>query len=200
MQRLIVLAFLAAVYLTISGGYESWILLGTSGQPTSVSVSELESLIPSNRYLNVTDGQMMLKEAVVYSERDRKTFQKVTNSEVTFIPVLPATSERNSSTPRLIIRIPEEKMNQIKEKQYFDQHSIIGIRKTHWDLEDKAKEFLAKEFGKETAENMIILEYGPKSSADSVEALAKLLAGLVILGVLFRPNPQMIKEGFRFRD
>ena len=91
-------------------------------------------------------------------------------------------------------------MNQIKEKQYFDQHSIIGIRKTHWDLEDKAKEFLAKEFGKETAENMIILEYGPKSSADSVEALAKLLAGLVILGVLFRPNPQMIKEGFRFRD
>ena len=31
-----------------------------------------------------------------------------------------------------------------------------------------------------------------------VRSLAKLIGGLIILGVIFRPNPQMIKEGFKF--
>jgi len=196
MQRLIVIAFFMAVYLTISGGYETWILFGTSGKPTAISVAELEDHTPSNRYLNVTDGRMMREKAVVYSETNRKTFTKVPDSEITFIPILPATS--GSSSPRLIVRIPEAKMKTIKEDHSFDENSIIGIRKTQWDLEDKVKEFLTKEFGKDAAENMIVLEYGAKSSDDFVTALAKLIGGLVILGVIFRPNPQMIREGFKF--
>ena len=171
MQRLIVIAFLVAVYLTISGGYETWILFGTSGKPTAISVAELEDHIPSNRYLNVTDGRMMREEAVVYSKTNRKTFTKVPDSQITFIPILPATSGSSSSTPRLIVRIPEDKMKAIKDTHSFDEKSIIGVRKTQWDLEDKVKEFLTKEFGKDAAENMIVLEYGAKSSDDFVTAL-----------------------------
>jgi hypothetical protein len=197
MQRIIVIAFLAAVYLTITGGYETWILFGTSGKPTPITVEELESHIPANRYLNVTGGRLMREGAVVFSERNRKTYQKVPDSEITFVPVL-SSSERDSSTPQLIIRIPEAKMKAIKENHSFDEQNIIGIRKTQWNLEDKVKEFLAKEFGKDAAEKMIVLEYGEKSSDELVTAIAKLIGGLVILGVIFRPNPQMIKEGFRF--
>lgn len=139
----------------------------------------------------------MREGAVVFSERNRKTYQKVPDSEITFVPVL-SSSERDSSTPQLIIRIPEAKMKAIKENHSFDEQNIIGIRKTQWNLEDKVKEFLAKEFGKDAAEKMIVLEYGEKSSDELVTAIAKLIGGLVILGVIFRPNPQMIKEGFRF--
>jgi len=91
-------------------------------------------------------------------------------------------------------------MKAIKETHSFDANSIIGIRKTQWDLDDKVKQFLTKEFGKEAEENMIVLEYGEKSSDALFMAIAKLFAGLVILGFLFRPNPQMIREGFTFHD
>jgi hypothetical protein len=197
MQRFIVLAFIAAVYLTISGGYEAWILFGTSGNPTTITVAELESHLPSNRYLKVTEGRVMREEAVVYSQTNRKTFQKVPDSEITFIPVL-SSSANSTSTPKLIVRIPEDKMKAIKDTHSFDEKSIIGVRKTQWDLEDKVKEFLAKEFGKDATERMIVLEYGEKSSDDLITALTKLIGGLIILGVIFRPNPQMIKEGFKF--
>lgn len=197
MQRIIVIAFLAAVYLTITGGYETWILFGTSGNPTTITVEDIESHLPSNRYLKVTEGRIMKEEAVVYFEKDRKTFQKVADSEITFIPIISSLAN-SSSTPKLILRIPEAKMREIKENHSFDENSIVGIRKTQWDLEDKVKKFLAKEFGIDAAEKMIVLEYGEKSSDDLVTAIAKLFAGLVILGVIFRPNPQMIKEGFRF--
>jgi len=197
MQRFIVITFFAAIYLTISGGYETWILFGTSGRPTSITVEELVSDLPSNRYLKVTEGRAMREKAVVYSETDRKTFHKVPDSEVVFIPIL-SSSSRNSSPPKLIVRIPAAKMKTIKKDHSFDENCIIGVRKTQWDLEDKVKEFLAKEFGKDAAERMIVLEYGETSSDDFVTALAKLIGGLVILGVIFRPNPQMIKEGFRF--
>ena len=195
-QRYLVLAFFVAVYLTISGGYETWILIGTSSTPTSISAEELAMHVPSNRYLKVTDGRAMQDEAVVYSER--RNYQKVSNSEITFIPILPSTSEGSSSTPKHLIRISEEKMKTIKETHSFDEHSIIGIRKTHFDLESKVKEFLTKEFGKDAAENMIVLEYGEKSSDDLVTALAKLIGGMAILGFLFRPNTQMIRECFKF--
>ena len=197
MQRLIVIAFLGAVYLTISGGYETYILIGTSANPTTITVEDIESHLPSNRYLKVTEGRVMREEAVVYFEKDRKTFQKVADSEITFIPIL-SSSANSTSTPKIILRIPEAKMKTIKEDHSFDENSIIGIWKTQWDLEDKVKEFLAKEFGQDAAERMIVLEYGEKSSDDFVTALAKLIGGLVILGVIFRPNPQMIREGFKF--
>lgn len=199
MQRLIIIAFLVAVYLTISGGYETWIQLGTSNTPTAISVAELESHVPPNRYLNVTDGRAMLEDAVVYNETDKKTLQTVSNSEVTFIPILPVGSA-SSSTPRLIVRISEEKMNDIKANHSFDESSILGIRKTHWDLEDKVKDFLTRQFGEDAAQKMIILEYGEKSSDDVLLAILKLCGGLLILGFLFRPNPQMIREGFKFHD
>lgn len=196
MQRYIVLAFFVAVYLTVSGAYDTWILLGTSSTPTSISVGELATHVPSNRYLNVTDGRAMQDEAVVYSET--KNHQKVSNSEITFIPIAPSTTDGSSTTPRLLVRISEDKMSIIKERHNFDEHSIIGIRKTHFDLESKVKDFLTKEFGSDAAENMIVLEYGEKSSDDFITALAKLIGGMVILGFLFRPNPQMIREGFKF--
>jgi hypothetical protein len=196
MNRFIFIAFIVGVYLTISGGYDTWIQFGTSSKPTTISVAELTNHIPDNRNLNITDSCFLESEAVTYYRTSH--YRKIEGSEITFIPIIPDSYSEGSETPKVLLKITDEKMKEVKDLSSVDRKSFFGIRKTHFDMENKVKDFLEDHFGKGSTDNMIIIEYGKWNSDQFINAVLKLLAGLVILGFIFRPNEQMIKEGFNF--
>jgi len=195
-QRFIFVAFLIGIYMTISGGYDTWIQLGTSGEPTTVTASELSRRTPSNRYLKITDACLLGSAGVVYYRT--RHYKKVEGSELTFIPVIPDSNLSVSEAPRLLLKITDEKMKRIKDLSSINHKPILGTRKTHFELDGKVKEFLEKHYGKSAADNIIVVEYGELNHDELIFAILKLIGGLVILGFIFRPNQQMIKEGFNF--
>ena len=85
MARLTLILFVAGVYLIGSGCYDLYVQAGTSRQPTTVSVAELEKNLPPNRHLIVTGGRAITATAVTFYKTKWGT--KVSGSEILFIPI-----------------------------------------------------------------------------------------------------------------
>ena len=158
MSRLFGLILLGGIGLVVMGAYDFFIQAGTSSNPTTVSIAQLERAVPSNRHLIITGGQAMANDAVVYYKT--RHYAKVAGSEVYFIPIQDASlAAYRSLTPPLLVRITEAQMDAIKKGKAFDADSIHGVRMTHWDLDGKAEDLLAKRYGEAAVKKMVILEY-----------------------------------------
>src|SRR5437879_12308257 len=113
MARLAVILFLAGLYLISSGGYDLFIQAGTSRRPNTVSVAELEKIVPDNRHLVVTGGRPVRATAVTFYKTKWGT--KVSGSEILFIPIADASAAGAvGSTPSILLRIAEDQLNAAK--------------------------------------------------------------------------------------
>jgi hypothetical protein len=177
MSRFLVLALVGGVVLIVTAAYEFFIQAGTCPKPTTVSIAALEGSVPWNRHLIVTGGRAMVDDAIVCYKRCN--YGKVEGSEVYFIPIQDATlAGYRSLTPALVVRITEAQMNAIRNGKEFNFAAIQGVRMTHWDLENKAEELLAKRYGKAAVKRMVILEY-EKAVTGITSDLGTLLLGAV---------------------
>jgi hypothetical protein len=118
--------------------------------------------------------------AVVAYEK-RKGVQ-VKDSQVAYLPIRENSRDYTvSDVPVVLVRINESQMDEIKKDHSFDESLIEGVRITHFDLKDKAKELLDRYYGKEQVERMIILEY-KKDINSMYTGFGELLGGIALLG------------------
>jgi hypothetical protein len=179
MARLALILFIVGIYLICSGGYELYLQAGTSRQPTTVSIAELEKSVPSNRHLVVTGGRAVSAAAVTFYKSKWGT--KVSGSEILFIPIQDAaTSVSNLATPAILLRVTEDQINAAKAGQKINFQSIEGVRTTSMDLEDKARQRLVETYGDAAVDKMIILNY--HGDVGIAAPLGKFAGGVVIVG------------------
>ena len=179
MSRILVLIFLGGIGLIFMGAYDFFIQVGTSSNPTTVSIAKLEKAVPANRHLIVTGGQAMIDDAVVYYKRRRSV--KVPGSEIYFIPIQDASlAAYRSLAPSLLVRITDPQMSAIKEGKTFDANAIHGVRMTNWDLDGKAEDLLAKRYGQASVKKMVIVEY-EKAVTGIKSGLAQMFGGVVCI-------------------
>jgi hypothetical protein len=181
MVRLGLLLLLAGLYLIGSGGYDLFVQAGTSREPTTVSVGELEKGVPANRHLIVTGGRPVSAAAVKYYRTQWGT--KVSGSEILFIPIADASSDTaDHSTPSILLRVTEDQVEAAKAGKKINFHAVEGIRTTSMDLESKARQRLVERYGKEAVDRMTILVY--HGSIGMGTALGKLAGGVVMVGAV----------------
>src|SRR5262249_10599479 len=138
--------------------YELFIQAGTSRQPTTVSVADLEKNLPANRHLIVTGGRPALDTAVTFFKTKWGT--RVSGSEIVFIPILDASSsDTDHATPAVLLRLTEDQVNAAKAGKKLSFQSIEGVRTTSMDLEDKARDRLVETYGSAAVDKMVILAY-----------------------------------------
>ena len=182
LTRFLGLLLIGGVGLIVIGVYDFFIQAGTASKATTVTVAVLERGVPSNRHLIVTGGRALVDEAVTYY-KTRRHF-KVAGSEVYFIPIQDASlASYRSLTPPLLLRITEEQMEAIKEGKAFDPGSLHGVRMTHWDLESKAEDLLAKRYGETAVKRMVILDY-EKEVTGVGSGLGQVLWGVLVIGAV----------------
>jgi hypothetical protein len=158
MIRLALLLFLVGIYLICSGCYDLFIQAGTSRQPTTVTVAELEKAVPANRHLVVTGGRPVAAAAVKFYKTKWGT--KISGSEILFIPIVNAsTATSDTVTPSILLRVTEDQVDAAKAGQKISFGSIEGVRTTSMDLEDKARQRLVDTYGEAAVDKMVILAY-----------------------------------------
>jgi hypothetical protein len=179
MTRLAILVFIAGLYLIGSGGYDLFIQVGTSRQPTTVSVAELEKALPANRHLVVTGGRPVAEAAVKFYKK--KWGAKVSGSEILFIPIVDdSTANPDQAKPSVLLRVTEDQIDVAKAGQKINFKAVEGVRTTSMDLEDKARQRLVDTYGEAAVERMVILDY--HGSVGMGGGLGKLAGGLAIVG------------------
>ena len=193
MLKLALIFFVAGLYLIGSGCYDLFVQAGTSRQPTTVSIAELQKGVPGNRHLIVTRGRAVPETAVTFYKTKWGT--KVSGSEILFIPITEAsTTAAHNSTPSVLLRVTEEQLEEAKAGKKINFEAVEGVRTTSLDLEDKARRRLIETYGQAAVDRMIILDY--HGSIGIGAALGKVaggvaLAGAVVGGFIFlrRPKP-----------
>ncbi len=173
--------FVAALYLICSGCYDLFIQAGTSRQPTSVSVAELQTVVPRNRHLVVTGGRAAPEAAVRFYRT--KWGAKVSGSEILFIPITDASATAaKNSMPFLLLRVTEDQLEEAKNGAKIDFKAVEGVRTTSLDLEDKARRRLVETYGQAAVDRMIILDY--HGSVGIGTALGKVTGGVALAAAL----------------
>ena len=181
MARLTLILFVAGVYLIGSGCYDLYVQTGTSRQPTSISVAELEKNLPSNRHLIVTGGRAVTATAVKFYKTKWGT--RVSGSEILFIPIADASSTApDGGTPSILLRVTEEEMNAAKAARNMNFRALEGVRTTSMDLESKARQRLVEMYGQAAVDRMIILDYHGHVGIGT--GLGKLGGGILIAGAI----------------
>ena len=181
MARLALLLVIAGIYLICSGGYELFVQAGTSRQPTTVSLADLEKSVPSNRHLIITGGRAVKETAVAFYRT--QWGKKVSDSEILFIPITQASAaEARSTTPLVLLRVTAEQIQAAEAGNKIDFRALEGIRTTSVDLEDKARQRLVQAYGQAQVDRMIILNY--HGTVGFGTGLAKLAGGLALTGAL----------------
>lgn len=156
-MRFVGLLLLGGIGLMIMGAYDCFLQFGASSTPTRVTVADIERTVPSNRHLILTAGKPVMDDAVVYWRKKRG----VKISETYFIPVQDAALiGYRSFTPPVLLRMSKDQLEAVRQgRARFDPNEIRGVRLTHWDLEGKAEEVVAKRFGAAAVKKMIVLDY-----------------------------------------
>ncbi len=180
MVRLAFLLFIAGLYLIGSGCYDLFVQAGTSRQPTTVSVAELEKSVPANRHLVLTGGQPVKDNAVSFYRTKWGT--KVSGSEILFIPITDASTAAAGRSPSVLLRVTEDQIDAAKAGNKIDFQALEGIRTTSMDLEDKARRRLVEAYGQGAVDRMIILNY--HGAVGMGTGLAKLAGGVALSGAL----------------
>ena len=133
MLKLALILFLSGLYLIGSGCYDLFVQAGTSRQPTTVSVAELQIGVPRNRHLIVTGGRAVPETAVTFYKRKWGT--KVSGSEILFIPITDASATAaNHSTPSVLLRVTEGQLDEAKAGAKINFGAAEGVRTTSLDL------------------------------------------------------------------
>ena len=180
MARIALILFVAGLFLIGSACYDLFVQAGTSRQPTTISVAELEKDVPANRHLIVTGGRPVAASAVKYYKTQWGT--KVSGSEILFIPIANASATASSiSTPSILLRVTEEQIDAAKAGKKVNFKAIEGIRTSSMDLESKARERLVATYGKDAVDRMIILSY--HGAIGMGPALGKLAGGVALVGI-----------------
>ena len=170
-----------AIILLGWGGYEFFIQAGAFKNPTTISITDLEKDTPFNRHLIITGGHALVSDAVVYYET--RNGVKEPGSELTFLPIQgTAPGENANQAPSVLILLMEYQVNQINKGKTFDENAIGGLRMTHWELKDKAREVLVKKYGEAAVNKMLIVEY-EKQPKGVGESLLKICGGIVLFGI-----------------
>ncbi len=108
---------------------------------------------------------------------------KESGSEILFIPIADASANAPSnSTPRILLRVTEDKLAEAKSGREINLEAVEGIRTTSLDLEDKARRLLVKAYGQAAVESMVILDYHGKVGIGT--ALVKLAGGVALVGAI----------------
>ena len=195
MLKLAFILFIAGLYLIGSGCYDLFVQAGTSRQPTTVSVAELEKSVPPNRHLVVTGGRPVTATAVKFYKTKWGT--KVSGSEILFIPIADASAAvPGHSTPSILLRVTEDQLEAAKAGNKFNLQAIEGVRTTSMDLEGKARQRLVETYGQAAVDRMIILDY--HGSVGMGAGVAKVAGGIVMSGaviaafVFFRKPTQSV--------
>jgi hypothetical protein len=179
MLKLAFILFVAGLYLIGSGCYDLFLQAGTSRQPTTVSVAELEKGVPANRHLVVTGGRPITATAVTFYKSKWGT--KVSGSEIVFIPIADAsTAGSDHSTPSILLRATEDQLDAAKAGEKINFQAVEGIRTTSMDLEDKARRRLVETYGQAAVDRMIILNY--HGTIGIATGLGKLAGGVAMAG------------------
>jgi hypothetical protein len=181
MLKVALIVFVAGLYLIGSGCYELFVQAGTSRQPTTVSVAELEKGVPANRHLIITGGRPVSETAVTFYRKKWGT--KISGSEILFIPIVDASSAATDrSTPPILLRVTEDQLDLAKAGQKVNFRAMEGIRTTSMDLEDKARRRLVESYGDAAVKRMIILDYHGKIGLGA--ALGKMVGGVAMVGAV----------------
>ncbi len=175
--KLALLLFVAGLYLIGSGCYDLFVQAGTSRQPTTISVAELEKSVPANRHLIITSGQPVKETAVTFYRT--KWGRKVSGSEILFIPITDASAAApRRSTPCVLLRVTADQIDAAQAGSKIDFQALEGIRTTSMDLEDKVRRRLVEAYGQGAVDRMIILNY--RGTVGIGAALAKLAGGAAL--------------------
>jgi hypothetical protein len=179
MTRLALILFIAGIYLICSGSYDLFIQAGTSRQPTTISVAELEKSVPANRHLVITGGRPVVTAAVTFYKKQWGT--KISGSEILFIPIVNALAATSDNVaPSILLRVTEDQVEAAKAGQKINFGSIEGVRTTSMDFEDKARQRLVDTYGEAAVDKMVILAY--HGGVGMGGGLGKLAGGLAIVG------------------
>jgi hypothetical protein len=181
MLKVALIVFVAGLYLIGSGCYELFVQAGTSRQPTTVSVAELEKGVPANRHLIITGGRPVSETAITFYRKKWGT--KISGSEILFIPIMDASgAATDRSTPPILLRVTEDQLDLAKAGQKVNFRAMEGIRTTSMDLEDKARRRLVESYGDAAVKRMIVLDYHGKIGLGA--ALGKMVGGVAMVGAV----------------
>ena len=177
MMRLI---FIAAPVLICMGIYSLYLNAFSSEKPTTVSLSNLIRKTPLNRNLEIVGAYVKASDIGEY----RKTKRGQIVESYYIIPLRETERDISAIPPRVVVKLTDKQMKDVKAIDSIFASSIQGLRVTQFEISGKVKEYLAEKYGKEASKNIQVIDYLRKPEGILI-GIIQLLFGAILAAIWY---------------
>ncbi|MBS0656859.1 MAG: hypothetical protein JSR82_01270 [Verrucomicrobia bacterium] len=180
LARIFLLLLLAGAALLFFGITNLRIEGGASKEPTTVSVSDFEKKVPDNRHVIITGAMADLANTIkLTTTRKRSGSSTVTY----FVPLWNPAGGVVGGKKRGVAVVKMGSADfEAQRAKGLNFTSVQGMRVTDLDFNSKAKDEMAKEYGKEVVDKMPIISWNQKPAGTGL-GYGLVFGGVVCLGL-----------------
>lgn len=180
LARIFLLLLIAGAALLFFGIANLWVEGGADKEPTTVTVADFEKKAPDNRHVIITGAMADLPNTI------KLTTTRKRSSTVTVTYFVPLWNPAGGNAPGKKRGVAVVKMGSADFEQQrakgLNFTKVQGMRVTDLDFNSKAKDELAKEYGKEAVDKMPIISWNQKPAGTGL-GFGLIAGGVLCLGL-----------------